>query len=481
MTTTRPGSCSWKLVVYVVSVVGLVLALSGLVSAEPKRVVEIGDENGDGRYTGVDVERALERCRPGCLLRAGAHRFDDVAVVIDKQFPEGLVIEGAGIGATVFRSPVPVQAPVFWIRGGQSGVVLRGFSLDGRKSEQTNASKIADSVGIRVSDLSRKESDSGRVESVAISHFLTAGILIRDGKGWRVSNNDISDIGCHTDQPCLRLLGQDVNRYVKGRRTVGYGVMLNSSGASGAVVEGNRVADITKIGIEAFTNNNKLGSNDRVRDIQILRNRVSGALGAGITSNGGVGIEIIGNEVWDSGGEGITGNMGAGISCGGASERIVVARNYVHDTDGSGLRISCQGDDVIVRDNRVERPCRRSLVEQGAIQIVGRKEGGSRGLVVEGNHVDASVGQCVYALFLFRWHDVRVTGGVYRGGSRAALFLADASRIRLEGLEASALDVPSLFVRSDVKKITVAADVQIDREAIRNEGASQFVIESGSD
>jgi hypothetical protein len=139
MTTARPRSCSWKLIFYVVFIGGVVFALAGLASAQSKRIVFIGDENSDSRYTGVDVERALERCRPGCLLRAGAHTFDDVAVVIDKQFPEGLVIEGAGIGETVFRSPVPVQAPVFWIRGGQSGVVLRGFSLDGRKSEQTNA------------------------------------------------------------------------------------------------------------------------------------------------------------------------------------------------------------------------------------------------------------------------------------------------------------------------------------------------------
>jgi hypothetical protein len=140
-------------------------------NAQPKRVVEVDDMNRDGRYTGLDIELALEKCRPGCRLRVGAHRYDDVAVVIDKRFPDGLEIEGAGVGKTVFRSPVPVKAPVFWLKGGSRGVVFRNFSLDGRKVEQTNASKISDSVGIRVSDLSRTPSDAGRIaRSRSFSH-----------------------------------------------------------------------------------------------------------------------------------------------------------------------------------------------------------------------------------------------------------------------------------------------------------------------
>jgi len=86
------------------------------------------------------------------------------------------------------------------------------------------------------------------------------------------------------------------------------------------------------------------------------------------------------------------------------------------------------------------------------------------------------VGHCAYAFFLNRWRDIRVTGGVYRGGTRAALFFADASRIRLEGLEASAPDVPSLWIRADVKDVNVAADVLIDRQTIKDGGASNLVV-----
>lgn len=120
------------------------------------------------------------------------------------------------MGKTVFRSPVPVKAPVFWLKGGSHGVVFRNFSLDGRKVEQTNASKISDSVGIRVSDLSRAPSDAGRIESLEVIHFLTAGILIRDGREWQIRNNHIEDIGCHTSQPCPRMPGKDANPYVLG-------------------------------------------------------------------------------------------------------------------------------------------------------------------------------------------------------------------------------------------------------------------------
>ncbi len=462
-------------------IVGLLVASAATSGAEPKRIVEVADENRDGRYTGQDIELALVRCRPGCLLRVGAHTYDDVAIVIDKQFSEGLEIIGAGTGQTVFRSPVPVQAPVFWVRGGQSGVVFRDFTLDGRKTEQTNAAKISDSVGIRVSNPSLTPSDDGRIESVSIGHFLTAGILIRDGRRWHIKNNHIEDIGCHTSQPCPRMPGKDANRYVKGRRTTAFGVILTSVGASGAIVEGNRIANITKIGIEAYTNYGKLGSSDRVRDVQILRNRVSGAVNVGITSNGGVGIDIIGNEVWDTGGMGLTGNGGAGISCGGASERIVIAENIVHDTDGAGIRANCQGDDVTIRDNRIGRACRRKLVEQGALHIVGRKEGRSRGLVVEGNQVDVREGECAYGLFLGRWRDIRLAGGAYHGGSRAVLYVADASQIRIEGLEATSPGVPSLLVGSNVQSMTVAADMRISQPTIRKDGSRGFVLDRRED
>ena len=250
-----------------------------------------------------------------------------------------------------------------------------------------------------------------------------------------------------------------------------------SPASSGAIVEGNRVANVTKIGIETFTNLAKLGSHERVRDVRIRGNRVSGALGAGITSNGGVGIEILDNEVWGTGGPGVMGNGGAGISCGGPSERILIADNRVHDTGGAGIRANCQGDDVTIRGNRIERACQDRLVEQGALHLVGRNEGKSRGLVIEGNQVFVGAGECTYGFSLVFWRDVRMVGGAFLGGRRAALYITNATDLRLEGVNVSSLHAPPLWVLSKVENITVAADVKMNRRSIKNDGARNFVIE----
>ena len=333
-------------------------------------------------------------------------------------------------------------------------------------------------MGIRVSDLSLRGADDGRIESVAIAHFLTAGILVRDGRRWQIKDNQIDDIGCHTSQPCPRLPGKDADTHVKGRRTVGYGVMMTSVGASDAVIEGNRISSVTKIGIEAYSNLAKLGSMKRVRGIKILGNRVSGAVSAGITSNGGVSIDIVGNEVWDSGGPGLLGNGGAGISCGGPSEKILIADNVIHDTDGAGLRVGCQGDDVTIRGNRVAKACRRDLIEQAAIQIVGRK-GRGRGIVVDGNVVDADLESCMYGMLFVNWEDVRIRGGNIQGGLRTAVYFGGSQGIRLSDIEASAAvaDAPALWIRPDVSDMTIARDVRIARDAIKDIGASNLVFE----
>ena len=264
-----------------------------------------------------------------------------------------------------------------------------------------------------------------RVESLEVVHFLTAGILIRDGREWQIRNNRIEDIGCHTSQPCPRMPGKDANPYVLGRRTIGYGVMLTSPASSGAIVEGNRVANVTKIGIETFTNLAKLGSHERVRDVRIRGNRVSGALGAGIRAN-------------------------------------------------------CQGDDVTIRGNRIERACQDRLVEQGALHLVGRNEGKSRGLVIEGNQVFVGAGECTYGFSLVFWRDVRMVGGAFLGGRRAALYIRNATDLRLEGVNVSSLHAPPLWVLSNVENITVAADVKMNRRSIKNDGARNFVIEKRS-
>ena len=444
---------------------------------DPDRVVMVHDENRDGRFTGEDVEVALERCRPGCVLSAGSHVFEDVAIAIDGGFPNGLVIQGAGRGKTIFRSSVPAHAPIFWIKGGLSGIVFRDFGMDGRKREQNDAASISESVGIRVSNPALVPSPLGYIESLDIGNFLTAGIWVRDGSNWTISGNRVHDVGCDADRPCPLLPGGDADPYVKGRRTVGYGIVVVGAGARGAVIEGNTISRVSKIGIEAFTPGSALGSDDRVRDVRIFRNRVNGALSAGIVANGGVGIRIEGNEVWDSGGTGVRGQGASGINCGGASDRVVIARNYIHDTDGSGIRIGCSGDLMEIVGNQIERPCRRQLAVQGALHLIGGGKGARR-LMVMGNFVDATRKGCAYSLFAARWQDVTISEGTYRGGTRAVFFVADILKVRVQGrLDLSRSGKVPLWVRSDVREVRIGTDTGLHGSDVRVGAATRLIYE----
>src|SRR5262245_29614716 len=89
------------------------------------------DLNGDGRYTGQDLKIALARCAPGCTLRALARTYDDVEIAVPASITAPLVIEGAGMGRTVFRSPVPWQRPVITVSYPNSLVTLRDLTIDG--------------------------------------------------------------------------------------------------------------------------------------------------------------------------------------------------------------------------------------------------------------------------------------------------------------------------------------------------------------
>ena len=156
----------------------------------PLSVIEIGDRDADGDYTGADIVDALEECATkqyeridgagdddgvceagescvtgGCVLRALPVTYDDVAIKITSlkvfctdsyspsrpthclvagpglplNFAAGLVIEGHG-RRTVFRSPLwrPPYLPgaILEVHYEAFPVTLRNLVLDGRKHEQ---------------------------------------------------------------------------------------------------------------------------------------------------------------------------------------------------------------------------------------------------------------------------------------------------------------------------------------------------------
>ena len=140
-----------------------------------------GDENGVGRLTGADIERLLKRCEPGCRIQLAPGVYEDVALEIDRS----VSIVGAGRAITTLRAPAPATGPVVQIAGGVAGVAIEALTIDGRRSEQTEPRWIQDHVGIRVSNVFARDSPDGRIRDVEVREFLTAGILIRNGRGWQ--------------------------------------------------------------------------------------------------------------------------------------------------------------------------------------------------------------------------------------------------------------------------------------------------------
>lgn len=407
--------------------VGIALSAGGWCGAldSGSKIVEAGDLDGDGHLTGRDLELAVERCRPGCVLRVGAGVYEDVALQLTSELSSGIVIEGDGIGTTVLRASVPVESPVLWIRGRVPNVILRGFTIDGRSREQPDAARVDRSFGVWVSNPARENSPDGMIDGIEVMNLLKGGVIIRDGRQWTVRNSKIHDIGCHTEIPCPKLQRVANGGDVRGRKAIGYGINIIESTAPGALVENNEVWNVTKIGIQAYT---LPDSPEILANFTFRNNTVRKALGSGIVVFNSRNGRVEENNVKESGGQGIHGNMGAGIACAEGSSNLVVRNNQVADNDGPGLRLLCQGDDVEVVGNRVAGNCRKQLGNFGDIQVVGSPQG-SRGLRLEENETISRKDGCFASLFIGRWDDVTVTGGDHRGGRYAGVFLTDVRNV----------------------------------------------------
>ena len=448
----------------------LLLLLACEVRSMDAALVSRGDENGDGRLTGADIERLLERCEPGCRIQLAPGVYEDVALEIDRS----VSIAGAGRTLTTLRAPAPATGPVVHIAGGVAAFAIEALTIDGRRSEQTQPRSIKDHVGIRVSNVFARDSPDGRIRDVEVRDFLTAGILIRNGQGWRVEDSTVRSIGCHeTHLPCPRLRTPGRDPHMEGRVTVGYGILLSGAGASRASITGNLVSDVTKIGIEAFTTNSSLGSADRVRDVVIRGNTVQRSLAAGIVSNGGQRITIDANSIRESGGRGVRGHAGNGIACGGASEEITISNNVVETSLGPGIRVTCLGDDVEVSGNRTTDACAGEHRDYGAMHVVGRKEG-SRNVVIRNERIDNSASGCKFGLFVARWNEAAIDDVVVRGGSKIGIFVNRSRDVRLSGLSTDA-DVP-LWTSATAERVELRGEPSFDVKAIRSDGDSAVVL-----
>ena len=211
------------------------------------------DLNGDGRYTGQDLKIALARCVPGCTLRALARTYDDVELVIPAAMTDPVIIEGAGMGQTVFRSPVPWKRPVFTVSYPNPLVTFRDLTIDGRKGEQISAflSNRLPHDAIRVANPWAADMGPGIIERVEVENMLNSGVSIGGGSHWIVRHSKIHDDGCSQQFPCPNLAIIDPGAPLNDPnwKSIGYGIVVQSSENT---VHENEIWNINKIGIEAW-------------------------------------------------------------------------------------------------------------------------------------------------------------------------------------------------------------------------------------
>lgn len=314
--------------------------------APPGPVLTLGDLNNDGNYTGTDIEIALNTCDPlDCHIQALPVTYNDVGVSIPPRITGNFAIEGAGIGQTIFRAPVPVIIPaIFWVTTRRANHTFKNFTLDGRKGDQPNYSHSYGNThgGIMVDNPSALNVGPGLVENIEFKDFLTTGFGDLDGKNWIVRNNIVHDIGCVDLNwlPCPNLTEPDPTAVPFGWQTTGYGIIF-TGGATGGIAYNNTVRDVNKLGIESFYSDNFHFYNNTIR-----------RTGTGLTSNGGENGIIEYNVVEDS--------VGHGIACGDTAANVTYRGNTIVNSGQYGMNLQCKGDNLTVVQNVITNSCTNS-------------------------------------------------------------------------------------------------------------------------
>jgi hypothetical protein len=376
-------------------------------------IVEIGDLDGDRRYTGADVWLALQRCSAlgGCVLEALPVTYDDVAISLYGQndrrpctiwnplvcepmpaFPNGLVIEGHG-SATVFRSPIwksPYKpAPIFeiWHAPGVQ-VRLRNFTLDGRKGEQpdpTPGRNDSDSEwqhdGIFIThnfgpDHTQRY-PNGCVHNVTARNLFHAGINVNHTRNWRIEYNRVHDIGCWkgiTECPQLHLPDNmpPPGWGCAGFSVVGYGIYLDAWSDDTEVAH-NEVERVTKyaLGLKGGA-----GGTDPITRLSVHDNRIANVGVLGIYVGGAIDSVVEHNLVDGTHAYGCRDGWAWnfwGIHTGGSLRNTRVRENTLRNLAGVGIGSNASADRLVFADNRIENACveRNARVgsRQAAIEI----------------------------------------------------------------------------------------------------------------
>ena len=359
-----------------------------LAAALPRIVAD--DRDGDGRYTGKDLERALGECSTfgGCVLEALPVTYDDVAIVISDgdaaacvpgrtacialTFSRGLVIEGHG-RSTVLRSPLwappyqPLAVLELWNRP-DVRLQLRHLVLDGRKGEQRNPQPTGpdpDSwwhYGVQVGNQSNdhvRRSQGGCIHDVVVRDFLNRGIGLADVAHWNLERNTIDGIGCDdplTPCPSIQATLQPQDRF----SAAGIGLYVGWY-SDDVLLRENRISRATKYALALQHGSD--GAETSIRRPQVLENQIAETGGLGLFLGGVADGRFEANRIarthdLDRRPEGAVDNDTFGISCNGSVDRALFLRNRIEDSAGMAINWQCSGVGNTFSENRISGSCR---------------------------------------------------------------------------------------------------------------------------
>jgi hypothetical protein len=416
-------------------------------------VVEVTDLDGDGNYDQDDIDIAMDDCAPGCNLKLLPVTYRNIRLVIGNSVSQGFAMYGAGIGQTVLQSRVaPIGGyydyAIYVTSFAPDGLVFQDFTLNGMKFQQPIPTQTADpspanwgkSVGIIVADFYSANSTNtdSIIRRLHIKDFLQAGVLLMDAARWRIEQNRITDMGCHTiDTPCgsAWLTVPDNLPSRLNRKTDGFGIVLGKHHI-GTVVANNTVTGATKIGIEIFGGGKPCDDPSTPRNIVIENNIVTRAA-QGIGVNGGCYYIIRDNVVQGSIATGSEDqNLGVGFFCAAGGENGVWLRNRASNNQLSGFSLDCPAENIDMIQNVSSNNCLTTTYNSADITLSTRGLTGIPGGEVLDNTI--SNNNCFAGMRITGRTNVTVSGGSIEGGSEYGLWLSSVSNVGVSNLQLNA-------------------------------------------
>jgi len=402
----------------------------------PTGLYFIGDDNGDTFYTVDDITDVFARAivddgngeiPNGCHFILDAREFTDVQIELP---PCTTIFEGTDEFASLLSGPPQPELEVL-VEGvpnqenegillaeptaiTRDGLILRNFSVDGKKQSLTRRPGIGHHNGIRIEDWASGTLSDVLIHNVHIRNTVdsafyvlrTPNITIRDSSAinmgcWEMEDYNLDfpgtplnlwapphdggnlDMGCNGFGGTLRW-PEDVQDYEnndigspgnlllaslqRGRFTNGDGVECYT-GTSGCTVTGMTVKGFTKIGIQVID----AASTEEI-DLPngglFDNNTISYGNSSGIATVRSYNWTVSNNTISNMNTDWSVGNVGKGVGCSYAGYGNVYTGNTITNTGAQGLDVGCAcGTDqfpggtalsdcsLVVTDNVIDGTC----------------------------------------------------------------------------------------------------------------------------